>query len=112
MTKAQNGVPVVPSSAEPIVMNGTFVTPVWLRFFNNLIGSSQPILSVIPTGSPFSYTAAARGSLSVSGGTVAGVTLNRAGTIIQATSSMVPVMNGDVVTVTYSVAPILSFIPS
>ena len=39
--KAQFGTAIVPSSGEPIVVNGTYVAPVWLRFFNNLVGGSS-----------------------------------------------------------------------
>lgn len=109
--KAQNSVAIVPSSAEPIVMNGTYVTPVWLRFFNNLVGSSLPIVPIAATGSPFSYTASARGSVAISSGTVSGITLKRASATIQVSPTTIPVMNGDIVTVTYSVAPVMSFIP-
>jgi hypothetical protein len=56
-SKAQYGSPIVPSSAEPIGQGGILVTPVWMRFFNNLVGSAQPIVSIATTGSPFSYTA-------------------------------------------------------
>jgi hypothetical protein len=38
--KAQNGTPIVPSSGEPIVSNGSYVAPVWMRFFNNLVGTA------------------------------------------------------------------------
>lgn len=37
---AQFGTAIVPSSGEPIVVNGSYVAPVWLRFFNNLVGGS------------------------------------------------------------------------
>ena len=109
--KAQNGSPIVPSSAEPIGQGGILVTPVWLRFFNNLVGSPLPILPISLTASPFAYTAAARGFVTISGGTVSNVTLTRANTMIPVSGSTVPVMNGDIVTVAYSVAPTLSFVP-
>lgn len=38
--KSQPGTPIVPSSGEAIVVNGSYVAPVWLRFFNNLVGGS------------------------------------------------------------------------
>lgn len=40
VSNAQYGTPIVPSSGEAIVTNGSYVAPVWLRFFNNLVGSS------------------------------------------------------------------------
>jgi len=39
--KAQFGTAIVPSSGEPIVVNGSYVAPVWLRFFNNLAGGGS-----------------------------------------------------------------------
>jgi hypothetical protein len=82
-----------------------------MRFFNNLVGSAQPIVSVATTGSPFSYTASGRGFVTVTGGSVSGATLKRAGTTIDVSPSTIPVMNGDVVTLAYSVPPVVSFIP-
>jgi hypothetical protein len=81
-----------------------------MRFFNNLVGSAQPIVSIATTGSPFSYTASGRGFVTVTG-TVSGATLKRASTTIDVSPSTIPVMNGDVVTLTYSVPPVVSFIP-
>jgi hypothetical protein len=41
--QAQNGTPIVPSSGEAIVVNGSYVAPVWLRFFNNLVSSGDDV---------------------------------------------------------------------
>lgn len=38
--KSQPGTPIVPSSGEPIVVNGSYVAPVWMRFFNNLVSTA------------------------------------------------------------------------
>ncbi len=38
--KSQPGTPIVPSSGEPIVINGSYVAPVWMRFFNNLVSTA------------------------------------------------------------------------
>lgn len=38
--KSQPGTPIVPSSGEPIVVNGNYVAPVWMRFFNNLVSTA------------------------------------------------------------------------
>jgi len=38
--KSQPGTPIVPSSGEPIVVNSSYVAPVWLRFFNNLVSTA------------------------------------------------------------------------
>jgi hypothetical protein len=38
--KSQPGTPIVPSSGEAIVVNGSYVAPVWMRFFNNLVSTA------------------------------------------------------------------------
>lgn len=101
---------IVPSSAQPIVGPGGRVTTVWQRFFNALVRPADPIVAVTPTGSPFAYMAGAGGNLYVVGGTVSAITLKRSTTTVTVTSP-VPVANGDTVTVTYSGAPTITFVP-
>lgn len=38
--KSQPGTPIIPQSGDPIVVNGSYVSPVWLRFFNNLVSTA------------------------------------------------------------------------
>lgn len=106
----------IPSSQQPISGQGGYINQTWLRFFNNLLGvaSPTPIMAVSPTGSPFSYTAPSWGSVSVSGGTVSAISLTRNTATISTgvTSGIIPVAGGDVVTVTYSGPPAVSFIPA
>lgn len=103
----------VPSSTQPISSGGGLVTTVWQRFFNALVTAPAAIESVPATGSPLTYTASQTGSLSVVGGTVTAVSMVRARVTVDLTgAAMVPMANEDVVTITYSVAPVISFIPS
>ncbi|WP_186267814.1 hypothetical protein [Burkholderia gladioli] len=77
-------------------------------------GSSGAIASITIGASPFSYTAPAAGSVLIVGGTVSAVTLKRgapAAVSVGATAGSVPVSAGDIVTVTYSAAPTMSFVP-
>jgi hypothetical protein len=70
--------------------------------------------NITPTGSPFAYTAPANGSLIINGGTVSAITLTRPGdtaVTLGQTGGLVSVQAGDVVTVTYSVAPTMTFLP-
>lgn len=92
------------------LQNGNFTTPwiLWLGQFASQPGAPVP---VTPTGSPFRYTASGSGSLSISGGTVSARTLIRGGVSVPMGSSLIPMSNGDVATVTYSVAPTLYFVP-
>lgn len=71
---------------------------------------------VAPTvgASPWSYTAPTYGSLVIQGGTVSAVTITRSGQSavnIGVTAGMFYVQAGDVITITYSAAPTVIFIP-
>ena len=63
--------------------------------------------------SPYAYTATVRGEAIISGGTVTAVTLTRGSTVITMpmTSGAYSMMAGDVLTVTYSAAPTMNFVP-
>lgn len=108
----------LPSSAQPIgkTPDGkpVGITPVWQRFFNSFVSAAAP--SVVPslTASPYSFLAGGRGNLLVTGGTVTQITLQRGTTILATglTSGFIPVANGDIVEVTYSVAPTVTFVPA
>lgn len=71
------------------------------------------VSSITVGASPYAYTASVRGSVAISGGSVSDITLTRNGTVVPTglTSGMVSVMNGDVVTVTYTTAPTMNFVP-
>jgi len=102
-----------PTAATPAValQNGNyyFTTP-WIVWLQQLASQPAAPFTVTPTGSPFSYLASGAGSLSVSGGTVSAITLTRGGETVPI-GNLVPMVNNDVATITYSVAPTLSFIP-
>lgn len=70
--------------------------------------------SPIVTASPYSYSDPIRdGLLVVSGGTVSLIEYGRRGvfTALGITSGLIPVRSGDVVRITYTVAPTVRFIP-
>lgn len=77
-------------------------------------GSTAPVVSVVPTGSPFSYTAPAYGTLNIAGGTVSQVAVKRNGvtTNLGGIVGHFLMSKGDTYVVTYSAAPTLSFIPN
>ncbi|MFB9952031.1 hypothetical protein ACFFP0_24545 [Rhizobium puerariae] len=104
---------VVPSSVQPISGGGGIVTTVWQRFFNALVAPPAAVESVSVSASPFAYKAAQTGSLAIMGGTVTDVSFKRAGAtvVIPGGTPLIPVANGDEVTITYSAAPTISFIP-
>jgi len=84
-----------------------FVNPV------SVLNSSQITVSV--GASPYAYTVSTYGNLVVNGGTVSSITITRPGgsaVNIGVVAGMFPVQAGDVVTVTYTVAPTMTFIPN
>lgn len=91
--------------------------PVELPFLSDMVFSVEsygsPIQSITAGASPYAYAAPHHGSVSIQGGTVSAVTLTRQGTAVTLglTAGIVPVATGDTVTVTYSVAPTMKFIP-
>lgn len=107
-------IPIVPQSGQAIADPDGRVTTVWQRFFAGLVGKPDSIAAVTVTASPFTYTASGPGFVSIIGGTFSAATLNRAGTAIAfgTTTRAIPVGQGDKVTVTYTVAPTISFVPS
>lgn len=75
-------------------------------------GWSQPesLRGQVLAGSPWSFTAEQPGQLVITGGTVTGVTLSR-GAVTIAVPQAIYLSVGDVITVAYSVAPTITFIP-
>lgn len=104
---------IVPSSKQKMVTPEGTVTPEYQRFFNAVAGAATPFASVTRTSSPMSYTASGSGHLNINGGTISGLSLRRAGSTITLTASvlMVPMSNGDVLTITYTGSPTITFIP-
>lgn len=106
----------LPNWTVPLIDPATgAVTQAWFSFFAGLAGQAGPIVAVNPKGNPFSYTASSNGSLALSGGQVSGVRLTRArvpNVPLGLTSGIVPLSQGDVVTISYSIAPTIYFIPS
>lgn len=77
-------------------------------------GHVGAIATITPTTGTFTYTAAAAGSVVITGGTVTNIQLKRGATTIAiaaASPAVVPVSAGDQVIVTNSVVPTMSFVP-
>lgn len=74
---------------------------------------AQPVAAITPTGSPFSYTAAFDGTVAVTGGTVSAISLTRQGTSVATgiTTGLFPLSRLDLLQVTYSGAPVMTFLP-
>lgn len=105
--------PTVPNSNSPIADTNGKVSQIWQRFFNALVASPSAISTISVGASPTSFTASESGSVAISGGAVTGVTLTRSTvSVALGAVALVPVNNGDVVQVSYSSAPTLTFIPN
>jgi len=92
------------------VKTGNFTTP-WILWLAQIASQPGAPVPVVPTGSPFTYKASGSGSLSINGGTVSARTLTRGGVSVPMGSSLIPMVNNDVATVTYSAAPTIYFVP-
>jgi hypothetical protein len=103
----------VPKYEQPIQNNGATTTS-YYRWFQDIDKGTPPEgeMNVSMTGSPFTYTASARGFLIITGGSVSSVTFQRVKVYATAqTSGMFPVSSGDVLVITYSVIPTVTFVP-
>lgn len=74
---------------------------------------AQPAQSVAIGASPFSYTAAFDGTMFVTGGTVSAISLTRQGTSVATgiTTGLFPLSRLDILQVTYSGLPVMTFLP-
>lgn len=76
------------------------------------LGSQAPVSVVTVGASPFAYTATTKGQVVIQGGTVTAVTLTRAGTAVTlGIAGTTSVSANDIITVTYTAAPTMTFIP-
>ena len=103
-----------PNYDQPITQKGT-TSKDWFFFWQGLWkgippGNESPLTLA---GSPFLYTAPTRGFVIVNGGTVSNVQFNRSGQnyITGAIAGCFPVSAQDILTITYSVAPTVTFVP-
>lgn len=85
----------------------------WSGLFRGLAPGNETAVTL--TGSPFTYNAAVKGSLIVSGGTVSlirfsrgGVTFYNVGTV----AGMYTLNASDRLEITYTVAPTVTFVPT
>jgi hypothetical protein len=103
-----------PSRDAPLVDKDGKVTEAWYSFLALLASlTATPVVPVAVGASPFSYEASSIGFLSVAAGAVTSVVLQRGGeTVSCPTSGLVPVAAGDSVTVTFTGAPTVNFIPA
>lgn len=74
---------------------------------------AQPAVTVTVSASPFVYTTLSNGAVVVSGGTVSALAVVRQGTSIGAgvVAGVIPVRRLDQISITYTAAPTVTFLP-
>ena len=108
--------PQLPIGSVPDGKGGTLsvrLDNIWHRFLTRLsqLSAEKPIVALTVGASPWAWTADTIGHINVVGGTVSLRTLTRGITTNVTGAQLIPVAAGDIVTITYSVAPQASFIP-
>jgi hypothetical protein len=100
--------PLIPISSE------TGVSQQWYQYFQSLSGAPGAGSSITMGPSPFTYPVPDQGVVMIGGGTVSAVVITRGRDSFSTglTSGAFPLGKGDVVRVTYSVAPTMTFLPS
>ena len=88
-------------------------TTYFIKYGISVLNATQ----VVPTvgASPWSYTAPAVGNVIVQAGTVSAITITHLGgsaVNVGVTAGVIPVIAGDKVTITYTVAPTVTFMPA
>ena len=105
----------LPTYEQPIVTKGN-TTRGWYSLWAGLITgqATGPAAVVSPSVSPYTYKADQGGTLIIQGGTVSMVSFSRDGVTnfnTGQTQGMFPLSQGDLLIITYSVAPNITFIP-
>lgn len=103
----------------PLVMERGMAQKDWFLFFTNLYtavidGMPQPGEALTISASPMTYTAIIRGQAHVGGGTVSVIEFSRNGTDwynAGVTTGFIQMDKGDLLRVTYAVAPNISYFP-
>lgn len=103
----------VPTYTEGLIQSGN-TSSAYYRFMHDInIGNPPAAETSITVGaSPFTYTAPQGGAVIINGGTVSQVSYTRSTSYVTGqTQGMFPVGAGDVLIVTYSGAPTMTFAP-
>jgi hypothetical protein len=100
------------------LMEGSMTGRDWYRFWGGLFRGLPPenVAPVTLTGSPFVFSAERRGSLIVNGGTVSNLSFSRDGGTtyytIGAVAGMFLLNASDLLKITYSAPPTVTFVPT
>lgn len=105
----------VPAPTIPFVDPGTgLINQQWFLYLSSLSALPPAIAAVSPTGSPFEYQASQLGTAYVIGGTVSQIRILRGVDTFDTgvTSGAILLAQGDILEVTYTVAPAITFVPA
>jgi hypothetical protein len=81
-------------------------------FLQQFVQAPPDFVSIAVGPSIFAYQAVEPGFINVSGGTITDINLRRGNKVITAVGAIfIPVSINDIVTVNYSVKPLMTFIP-
>ena len=104
----------LPTYTQPLT-TGQNLAQSWYRWMHDTdVGTPPSAEAQVAVGpSPFAYQAPKKGFVIITGGTVSAVTFTRVGTYSTGmVSGMFPVSLGDILTVTYSGTPTITFVPT
>lgn len=104
---------IMPNSLARFVDRATgFILQPWIAYLQQFTQAPPRFVQVIVDISPFSYTAKEPGFVVISDGTVSAISLIRGTDTLDFTGqAQIPVSINDVVEITYSVLPTMTFIP-
>ncbi len=111
----------LPSMKSPIgrvMVNGKefgmcFLLPPWNSYFQQISQAGSEVLVANVGSSPFEITANANGTMIILSGTVTGITLTRGVNSfnLDVGNQLIPIRINDMLAVTYSVLPTITFLP-
>ena len=103
----------LPNLKVPMVRDtGAPVSP-WTDFFSLLVANPSAFEPVTVGASPYDLEIIEPGTVSIVGGTVSAVTIERGSVVLATgmTAGMFRVGSGDILQITYTVVPTVTFIP-
>lgn len=114
--------PSPPSTAHPVAQPTGLISREWFAWLKAIAaeawigggnGNGGAKVAVGMPYSPTAFTAPGPGTAFIAGGTVSAVSVTRNGTAVPTgmTGGAVPLSAGDVLTVTWSAAPVVNFVP-
>lgn len=105
----------IPAAGVPLVDDNGKITSPWFRFFQTLANAPAAAQVVTVGASPLAYTANSSGVIVItapSGLSTASVSRGTISSTLPLTTQSIAIGQGDILTITYAVAPTVKFYPS